>query len=121
MNKPIVDFDIIVQELSYRLTTGQPNFNNEEHLDILIDILKECGWPEKAITAFITKLILITEAESIAAQKAKKAGLKSAGYGWWEDPKTGKTVAKSTNGGKTLTKVDGRDSKKDNKKQTPFL
>lgn len=52
----------IAGEWVYRV--GQPDIKMKSHLIELINILKEYNWPEKAITQFITN-ILLTESELI--------------------------------------------------------
>ena len=37
--------DKILNELSYRVSDGTPNFTNEQHLIKLFDVLKELDWP----------------------------------------------------------------------------
>jgi len=59
------NFDKIVTELSYRVSTGLPDFKNEEHLEILIDILKEHRWKDDKIVNLVKNIILLSEAESI--------------------------------------------------------
>ena len=66
-NHPIVDFDAIVNELSYRV--GRPDLTKEEHLQVLINILKEAKWPNSAITYFIRNIIIIAEANKIEPQQ----------------------------------------------------
>ena len=36
--------DKILNELSYRVSNGTPNFTNEQHLIKLSDVLKELDW-----------------------------------------------------------------------------
>ena len=41
----ITDIKKILTELSYRVKDGSPDFENEQHLIKLYDVLKECQWP----------------------------------------------------------------------------
>jgi len=68
--RPNVDFDIIANELSYRV--GRPDLRNEDHLGILVEILKEAGWNSSAITYFIRNIIIIAEATPPPKQPSGK-------------------------------------------------
>jgi len=57
----ITDIKKILTELSYRVKDGSPDFENEQHLIKLYDVLKECQWPADAR---IELLKTLTEAGS---------------------------------------------------------
>jgi hypothetical protein len=48
--------DKILNELSYRVSDGTPNFTNEQHLIKLFDVLKELDWPAAARVELIKTL-----------------------------------------------------------------
>ena len=52
----IIDFDKILNELSYRVSDGMPNLTNEQHLIKLYDVLKELDWPVDARIELIKTL-----------------------------------------------------------------
>jgi len=53
----------ILEELSYRVDNGIPNFSNKEHLSILIQILKENQWSNSAIQMIVRNLWLVANNE----------------------------------------------------------
>ena len=57
----ITDIKKILTELSYRIKDGSPDFENEQHLIKLYDVLKEYKWPADARIELIKTL---TEAGS---------------------------------------------------------
>ena len=72
MNKDlatIIDLDKIASELVYRV--GIPDFKNNDHLAILIEILKNFNWPKQGIQALIRNLILVSEATPTSQKKVK--------------------------------------------------
>ena len=48
--------DKILNELSYRVSNGTPNFTNEQHLIKLSDVLKELDWPIEGRVELIKNL-----------------------------------------------------------------
>lgn len=61
----------ILDELSVRVDGGKINLKNEDHLNILIDILKENNWPKQAIVALIRNILLISEDSLVQNKKSK--------------------------------------------------
>ena len=56
------NIDYIINELSYRVTTGKPDFTDHSHLQILVEILEEQKWPETSIVSAIRNILLLAEA-----------------------------------------------------------
>ena len=56
------NIDYIINELSYRVTTGKPDFTDHSHLQILVEILEEQRWPETSIVSAIRNILLLAEA-----------------------------------------------------------
>ena len=56
----IVNWDLILNDLSVRLKDGTPDFKNEQHIIKLWDVLKEHKWPVEARVELI-KSLTITE------------------------------------------------------------
>ena len=52
----ITDIKKILTELSYRVHDGSPDFENEQHLIKLYDVLKEFKWPADARIELIKTL-----------------------------------------------------------------
>ena len=44
----ITKIDKILNELSFRVSDGMPDFTNEQHLIKLYEVLKDFGWPADA-------------------------------------------------------------------------
>lgn len=59
-NKPNIDLDEILEELCSRVDDGNPDFSNKNHLNILVEILKENKWPISSIRFFVRNLWLQT-------------------------------------------------------------
>ena len=56
----IVNWDLILNDLSVRLKDGTPDFKNEQHIIKLWDVFKEHKWPVEARVELI-KSLTITE------------------------------------------------------------
>ena len=52
----IVNWDLILNDLSVRLKNGTPDFKNEQHIIKLWDVLKEHKWPIEARVQLIQNL-----------------------------------------------------------------
>ena len=52
----IVNWDLILNDLSVRLKNGTPDFKNEQHIIKLWDVLKEHNWPIEARVQLIQNL-----------------------------------------------------------------
>ena len=48
--------DKILNELSFRVSDGMPDFTNEQHLIKLYDILNDLNWDEEVINELIYNL-----------------------------------------------------------------
>jgi len=92
--RPNTDFDVIVNELSYRV--GRPDLRNEEHLGVLVEILKEAGWNSSAITYFVRNIIIIAEATPIPKQPSGKVKIYLQKG---ETPPKGRKLSKGPRGG----------------------
>ena len=64
----IVNWDLILNDLSVRLKDGTPDFKNEQHIIKLWDVLKEHNWP---IEARVQLLQTLQERDIV---KNKKSG-----------------------------------------------
>ena len=64
----IVNWDLILNDLSVRLKNGTPDFKNEQHIIKLWDVLKEHNWP---IEARVQLLQTLQERDIV---KNKKSG-----------------------------------------------
>ena len=49
--------DKILNELSYRVSNGTPNFTNEQHMIKLSDVLKELDWSIEGRVELIKNLL----------------------------------------------------------------
>ena len=62
----------ILNELSYRVSSGTPDLTNEQHLMKLYDVLKEHNWPIEARVELIQNLSEV----DIVKKKQKDGSLK---------------------------------------------
>ena len=95
--------DKILNELSYRVSNGTPNFTNEQHLIKLSDVLKELDWPIEGRVELIKTLT-----EDTYTGKGKRTTNPSP------PPKYKYTYGK---GGSTGGTEDGKDKKDKKEKQ----
>ena len=112
--RPNTDFDVIANELAYRV--GKPNLKNEEHLGVLVEILKEAGWSNAAITYFVRNVIIIAEANSIPDPKQSRKVKIYISPG--EKPPKGRKLLKGPQGGTYFLGTPQEKSGRDNKKST---
>lgn len=92
--RPNTDFDVIANELAYRV--GKPDLTKKEHLNVLIEILKEEGWSNSAITYFVRNIIIIAEATPISEPKDNKVKIYIQPG---EKPPKGRKLKKGPRGG----------------------
>jgi hypothetical protein len=72
----ITDFDKILNDLSYKVKDGMPNFENEQHLIKLWDVLKEHKWP---VDERVRLLQNLTEAKEVIKPHADSKLIKKLG------------------------------------------
>ena len=68
----IVNWDLILNDLSVRLKNGTPDFKNEQHIIKLWDVLKEHNWP---IEARVQLLQTLQERDIVKNKKTIGIGL----------------------------------------------
>ncbi|GJQ43812.1 MAG: hypothetical protein JETCAE03_33100 [Ignavibacteriaceae bacterium] len=59
------DFDEILESVCEKIEDGRPDFSNQSHISILIEVLKESNWPESAIKVLVRNLLLQNESVRI--------------------------------------------------------
>ena len=68
----IVNWDLILNDLSVRLKNGTPDFKNEQHIIKLWDVLKEHNWP---IEARVQLLQTLQERDIVKNKSVSKLSL----------------------------------------------
>ena len=100
--------DKIINELSYRLSDGLPNFSNPEHLRILEIVLTEGKWSKQAIAELVNNLTSINEIDG--HKYSKRTG--SPGNYKYEYPDGGGTKSGKSDTDATIDDKDNEEEPK---------